>query len=125
MSLAKSTSSCIHPQHPRNLDRSSLGGECQQHLLSAAYQMTLFSISLNRFENLSRNCSLKISGLSTNESSTEASLPEKTLIIEQKAPETNVVAHSELVGGHHGEDVVPLEWLQEKVGSDFDEVEHF
>ena len=125
MSLAKSRNSCIHPQHPRNLDRSSLGGECQQLLLPAAYQMTLFSISLNRFENLSRNCSLKISGLSANESSAEASLPEKTLIVEQEAPQTDVVASHEFSGGKVGEDVIPLEWLEEKVSSDFDEVEHF
>jgi len=90
-------------------------------LLSAAHQLTLFSISLNRFENPSRNCSLKISGLSTNQASAEASLPEKTLIIEQKAPESYGVAAKEFVGGKVGENVVPLEWLEEKVSSDFDE----
>jgi len=126
MSLAKSRISCIHLLHPWILDRSSLGGECQQLLPLAVYQTTLFSISLNRFENLSRNCSLKISGLSTNESSTEASLPEKTLVIEQKAPHTDGVACLEFTGGEHGKDVVPLEWLEEKISSDLDElVEHF
>lgn len=87
--------------------------------------MTLFSISLNRFENLSRNSSLKISGLSTNESSTEASLPEKTCVTEEETPESDVVATEELGAGKVREEHIPLEWLEEEIGSDFNEVEHF
>ena len=55
----------------------------------------------------------------------EASLPEKTLITEKETPESVQVATEELDSGKVGEEHIPLEWLEEEIGSDFDEVEHF
>ena len=62
--------------------------------------------------------------MGTDESSSEASLHKKTLVIEEKAPHTDPVASSNLTGGELGKEDVPHDWLKEEVSSDLDEVEH-
>lgn len=62
--------------------------------------------------------------MGTDESSSEASLHKKALVIEEKTPHTHVVTHHNLEGGELGKDDIPHDWLKEKVSSDLDEVEH-
>ena len=62
--------------------------------------------------------------MGTDESSSEASLHKKTLVVEEEAPSSNFVADHNLHSGHLGKDDIPHDWLKKKVSGDLDKIEH-